>query len=270
MATLGSLTSLASGLAWPEGLWISDGVAYFTTSVLEAGQGPRRLMRYDGASGRPISLVPTRGELVADAGDGLIHMASTLGLPGVDGRIMVVDPSDLSQANLIIGLGFQPTDLFADERGDLYVAGKSDDAGAPTLLRLPVADRMSVEVLERGLPLRAATTLAGDLILSNLTDGEDLAILRRSESGTLTEVSIDPGWADSMTTDGSYLYFAQGGLIRRFDPRASSPRVDTEISGLPSVRAIRYDRETESLYFLTAPWGRTPENGTLGVITGLR
>lgn len=275
IATLGTLQSLVAGLEYPKGLWVSAAIAYMTET---AGHnttfgGKERLLRYSLDSDELVPLLETSADAVVVSGDGTIYLASwRFGIPGEAGKVSIVDPTSLAESDLL-ELGVAATDMFLGANEDVYVTGTSQEVTAPSLSLLPAGDRANRDILAEGLRLRAITRIGSDTYLSQFSDNGAWAIIRRTESGTITEVVSNVGAVSSLTSDGTHLYFTapKDGLIGRFDPLAPSPVIDTVASGLASPMTVRYVSSTHSLYFLTSGTaGAEYTDGTLGVINGLR
>ena len=276
ISALGTLQPLVAGLEYPKGLWVSGGDVYVTETAGHNTSfgGNERLLRFSLDTEEVVPLLETWADAVAVAADGSIYLASWReSIPGEVGMVSVVDPASLTETGLL-DLGVAATDLFLDVNDDLYVTGTSRQVAAPSLTRLPAALRSVPDTLEQGLRLRAVTQIGADTYLSQFDDtGGGRKIVRRTESGSISEVADDLGAIYSLSSDGTYLYFAApgAGLIGRFDPSDPTPVVDTVAFGLVSPMTVRYVGATESLYFLTSGTADAEyRDGTLGVISGLR
>jgi hypothetical protein len=269
-----TILTLLTGLEYPKGIWLKDGSVYITET---AGRntsfgGNVSLLRYDVGTGQLTPLVdnPVNSDAVAVAGDGKIYLASYHPCtPGESGRVSVVDPITLVESHLV-DLAVAANDIFLDSNEDMYISGSSDLATGASLNLLPAGNYTSVTVLEEGLGrIGAMTKVGADIYFSNIIDDR---ILRRDGSGNITTIIRGVNAVSSLTSAGSHLYYSDfsAGVIGRFDLQSSSPVVEIIAAELAHPLAVRYDAQTESLYFLDSGTSAGQyKDGTLGVITGL-
>ncbi|MEJ2541149.1 MAG: Ig-like domain-containing protein, partial [Gemmatimonadota bacterium] len=272
-ALVGTLETLVTGLEYPEGLWVGDGLVHLTETAGRSTVfgGAERLLRYSIGSGALDPLLDAFASAVAVGAGGTLYLAAwRQSVPGDQGSLTAIDPATLEE-EFTLELGIAATDLFLHREGDLYVAGASRTADAPSLTVLAGGDPGARTVLEEGREIQAVTLGEAGLYFATAGDGE-YRILRRSGDGETTTVLDAQSLVTSLALDGDHLYFVMPleNALARIDLTDPSAVPQSVASGLQEPATVRYDPATASLWVLTSGTpGNEYRDGTLTVMREL-
>jgi len=263
-----AVTTLLTDLERPTGLWIKDGLVYFTEtngknttyggkvtlSVFDTGSGVKRLLLNN----------PVNSDAVVMDSDGDVFLASWHGDSiGDFGKVSVVDTAAKTETHLT-DIEIAAIDMYVDGGDNLTIIGRSDNPSAKSVLLLPNPLHRPVEIHES---LGRATCLSYRGSVLYYSEG---GLIFRFAAGNIFEQFATKG-VRSMSFSSKYLFYADlgGGTIGRITLSGNS--IGTLVSGLKAPIAVRWDGARGKLYFLEAGTNAGQyKDGTLKVITGIR
>jgi hypothetical protein len=275
-----SIATLQSELEYPKGLWIKNGYIYITetrgrNTTFSDGRVSLLRIPVGGSEADVLLNNPVNSDAVVVADDGKIYLTSYhTTIPGENGDVSVVEffEGEGWQESHLLDLEIAAIDMFMDSDENIYVIGSSDGPAAKSLYRLPVYNYVTeANVLESGLGRTQALTRIGSTFY--------YAHFVEPEVRTLPgdEVFIDNATVYSLTSDGTYLYYAEvlydgptfvDSWIRR--KHLATGAVETIADLAAEVTAVRFDAETGTLFFLEGgTQGNEFRDGALKSIAGL-
>jgi hypothetical protein len=242
--------TLQRALEYPRGLWVSGGRAYYTETADHNTTfgGRRRLSRYtlDGGAIDVLADNPINSDALVVTGNLGIYLASYVGsIPGNSGRVSVgtFDIEAGWSETPVATVETAVSDMYLDQNEDIYLLGSNVDAGAKNLYRLPAGNYASPELLASGLGGSSSLTLVnGDIYYAVVGQVHSI-------SDGVNQVVFSGPQVTTMTYDGTYLYYGTlDGNVRR---RNLQDGVETTLfSGAGEITAVRYDAESQTLFFL--------------------
>ena len=263
-----AITTLLTGLEYPTGLWVKDGLVYFTeTNGRNTVYGGKVALSVFDTRSHVKALIkdnPVNSDAVVMDSDGDVYLASWHGaIPGDFGKVSYVDTTMKTETH-IADIAIAAVDMYVDAGDNLTVIGSSDNPAAQSVISLPNPTR-TPQMIHEALGRATCLAFSGSTLYYS-----DDARIRRFAPGNIFELFASKG-VRSMSFSSKYLFYADyaGGTIGRI---ALSGRSDgTLASGLNAPIAVRWDGASGKLYFLEAGTSAGEfKDGTLKVMTGIR